>query len=138
MASVPSRSGERLGLAASSFICGPPFFLPTLGIASGGPFAAAPGSSGWPPHGQRKKRDHLSSLCDVRIIPPPWGRKQRGRLERQPERRLEQLPDPGEELGAVGAVEDAVIAGQGDAHQLARLDLPRARDDRLRLELADG
>ena len=49
-------------------------------------------------------------------------------LERQPERLFEQLPDPRQELGAVGAVEDAVVAGEGHAHQLARLDLARARD----------
>ena len=38
---------------------------------------------------------------------------------------LQQRPDPRQELGAVGAVEDAVIAGQGHGHQLRGGDLAR-------------
>src|SRR5262245_40337018 len=82
---APTLPADRLGLAASSFICGPPFLLPALGIASGGPFAAAPGSAGWPPHGQRKERDHLSPLCDEWIIPPAYARKRAlGRTDYHP------------------------------------------------------
>src|SRR5262249_58626469 len=82
---APTLPAERLGLAASSFICGPPFLPPALGIASGGPFAAAPGSAGGPPHGRRKKRDLLSSLCDEWIIPLASARKQaRGRSDYHP------------------------------------------------------
>jgi len=52
--------------------------------------------------------------------------------ERQRERLLEQVADPPEELGAVGAVEDAVVAGKRHAHQLARDDRPaRFIDGRL-------
>ena len=44
----------------------------------------------------------------------------RHRSEREPQRLLEQRADPAEELGAVGAVEDPVVAGEGDAHQSRR------------------
>src|SRR6266511_5697736 len=44
-------------------------------------------------------------------------------LERQAERLVEQRADPGEELGAVGAVEHPVIARERDRHQTGRGDL---------------
>src|SRR5665213_2354971 len=37
--------------------------------------------------------------------------------------RFEQLADAGEEARRVGAVEDAVVAGEGDGHRVARDDL---------------
>jgi hypothetical protein len=99
---------------------------------------AAPGSTGAPLTDNGRKGINLSSLCDESIIPLARGRKQTlflriSRLEREPEGGLEQFANPGEELRAVGAVEDAVIAGEGDSHQLAWLDLTCIGHDRLRL-----
>jgi hypothetical protein len=67
---VPSRSDERLGLAASSFIIGPPFFLPAIGIASGELSARLRDQPGGRFHGQRERGIYLSSLCGEPIIPP--------------------------------------------------------------------
>ncbi len=54
------------------------------------------------------------------------------------EKRLfEQVADPGEELGGGGAVEDAVVAGEVDPHQVGGGDLAVA-DDRALLDRADG
>src|SRR5258705_13151858 len=56
------------------------------------------------------------------------------RLERKAQWLLEEGADPGQELGAVGAVEDAGVAGEGDRHQVAGGDLAvshqRLLDDR--------
>ena len=50
------------------------------------------------------------------------------RQSASPSGSFEQGPDPGQELGAVGAVEDPVITGQGDPHQPPDGDLAsRAR-----------
>ena len=48
-------------------------------------------------------------------------------LQRERERLLEQLPDAREELGAVGAVEDAVVADQRERHLVARHDAAACR-----------
>jgi hypothetical protein len=45
-----------------------------------------------------------------------------GTLEREGERLLEKLTHPGEELGAVGTVEDPVIAHERERHLVARHD----------------
>ena len=52
-------------------------------------------------------------------------------LERQREGLLEQLADASEELRGVGAVEDAVVAGQRDAHRVAGDELAVADDGTL-------
>ncbi len=58
-------------------------------------------------------------------------------LEGQGDGLLEDAFDLGEELGAVGSVEDPVVAAEGDFHQLAGDDLA-VLDDRLVGDLTDG
>ena len=57
--------------------------------------------------------------------------------EGQGKRLFEEADYAGEELGALGAVEDAVVAGEGDRHQVGGDDLAVA-DDRPLLDRADG
>jgi transposase len=52
-------------------------------------------------------------------------------LEDQFQRGLQVLADPRQELGGLGAVEDPVVAGEGELHRVADHDLAVA-DDRLR------
>src|SRR5918994_769783 len=69
--------------------------------------------------------------------PPFPSRRAPDRSERQGERVLEPLADAAEELGRVGAVEDAVVAGERELHDRPDLHLAVARD-RPRRHLADG
>src|SRR6476619_1542606 len=55
-------------------------------------------------------------------------------LERERERLLEQVLDPSEELGAVGAVEDAVVADEREHHLVAGDELALVVHRRLLLE----
>src|SRR4051794_31133495 len=59
-------------------------------------------------------------------------------LQRERERLLEQVLDPREELGAVGAVQDAVVAHQGERHLIAGDHLALVVHRGLLRELADG
>src|SRR3954452_14523560 len=58
-------------------------------------------------------------------------------LEDEPQRLLEVLADAGQELGGVGAVEDAVVARERQLHHAAHLHLAVA-DDRPGRQLAHG
>src|SRR3954452_18904751 len=60
------------------------------------------------------------------------------RLKRERERLLEQVLDPREEFGAVGAVEDSVIAHEREHHLVAGDQLALVVHGRLLLELPDG
>src|SRR5687767_8750667 len=92
---------------------------------------------------------------EIRIGPTPWGGKHTARavqtssadlddlaygfgLERERERLLEQILDSREELGAVGSVEDAVVADQRERHLIARHDLALVVHGGLLVELAHG
>ena len=50
------------------------------------------------------------------------------RLEGEGQRLFEQYPDAGEEFGGGGAVEDAVVAGEVDAHEVGGGVRPIADD----------
>src|SRR4051794_41967307 len=59
-------------------------------------------------------------------------------LKRERKRLLEQVLDPREELGAVGAVEDAVVAHEREHHLVASEELALVVHGGLLLELFDG
>src|SRR5215216_2923622 len=60
-----------------------------------------------------------------------------GALQRERQRLFQEILDPGEELRAVGAVENSVVAHERERHLVARHDLAIVVDRRLLVELAD-
>src|SRR5688500_11124565 len=76
----------------------------------------------------------LVQTCLARLDDSSYG----FRLERERKRLLEQVLDAREELGAVGAVEDAVVADERERHLIARHDLALVVHGGLLVELADG
>src|SRR5918999_6416143 len=73
---------------------------------------------------------------------PEWpnltSRVRRSGLKSERERLLEQVLDARQELGAVGPVEDAVVAHEREHHLVARDDLALVVHGGLLGELADG
>ncbi len=80
-----------------------------------------------------KRRAAGRSYFDV----PYWTKYERVDSEGERERLFEQGPDPGEELGGGGAVEDPVVAGEGDTEEVRGGDLTAA-DDGLLGDRPDG
>src|SRR5215212_1667258 len=142
--STSSRTRSRATTLASVLSIFPSAFHsgPATGSPSAGPLLPLTGSPIATPTDQGVEGSPHTPMCQflpdstfgTRWFKGNGQKHDAGSLKRKPERFLEQVADPVQEPGAIGAVEDPVVAGERHRHHIADRDLA-VSDDRL---LGDG